>query len=159
MLGSDAVNSCAHKATSWRKWPRMGGGRPGFAPQCDFCLARVGEYVDKFDLPAQVDAAQVPMFRPKRGKTGLGGDGNSKRRKRDDFYGSKAWKSQSERVLRRDGRFCQYGLAPCVGKATVAHHEKYHPDGIENTPDEDIVALCKPCHDYHHERLRAGIGG
>jgi len=151
------VNRCPHEETEIRKFERM-GHVPGFAHQCAACLKRAGGYIDVEDLPDGLDPGEILFRRIDRGRTGLGGRGNAARRARDDFRSSARWKKQRERVLHRDGYRCRYRLQGCTIKATQAHHESYHPDGIEKTPDSEIVALCKPCHDLHHELERGGGG-
>lgn len=147
--------NCRHDAEgSLRKWPRI-GQPPGFALQCPECGAR-GPWVDVLDVLAdRIDPGLVPMAKLSRGSTGLGGDGNSKRRAYRKFLRSAGWKRQRERVLARD----RYRCADCGAPATCAAHIAY-ADPIERTPDRDVKASCEECNQREREdRIASAVLG
>lgn len=141
-----------------RKFPRM--GKPaGFKRQCLECFEEMdSRWLDRRDLPGGVHPGHVLMARidvhKKRGSTGLGGDGNSKRAAYRKFMGSAAWKRQRERVLARDGDVCR----DCGGHATEAAHIRY-ADPIEKTPDRDIKSSCRDCNSEEKSQRIASTGG
>lgn len=137
--------TCAHPGNrvEIRKFPRL--GQPaGFRFQCLECCKPIGRWLDRRDLPDGAHPGHVLMakidVKAKRGATGLGGDGNSKRRAYQKFLRSAAWKRQRERVLARDNDTCR----DCGGHATEGAHIRY-ADPIERTPDSWITASCKAC--------------
>lgn len=139
---------CAHPEdrVEWRKWiPSMGGG-VRFRRQCLDCLAGIGPKDTRpLDLPDDVDPAALLMAKidhRKKGRTGLGGRGNSRSRELKRFYGSKQWKGRGgirDRVLIRDHNRCE-----CGAKATEVAHLFYR-DSIWDTRAEDCVASCGAC--------------
>jgi len=137
-----------------RKWPRI-GQPPGFARQCRGCGSR-GAWIDVLDVISDgVDPGSVPMAKLSRGSTGLGGDGNSKRREYRKFLRSAAWRRQRERVLARD----RYRCADCGAPATCAAHIRY-ADPIERTPDRDVKASCDECNQAEREsRIASAVLG
>jgi hypothetical protein len=54
------------------------------------------------------------------------------------------WFAKRDAVMRRDNATCQY----CGKRATQVHHLTY--DNIYNERMEDLVAICKPCHEKIH---------
>lgn len=75
------------------------------------------------------------------------------------FIKGPLWRQQKERVHVRDGYQCtehEHGQRCGYTKAhgpIHAHHERYHPRGIEYTPDKDIRTVC-PGHHAKLERLK-----
>ena len=69
------------------------------------------------------------------------------------FIRSPEWRQQKRRVHERDGWQCttlEDGIRCSYRKGDGplhAHHEKYHPRGIEKTPDHHIHTVCPRHHD------------
>src|SRR5258708_7036716 len=61
-----------------------------------------------------------------------------------DYLSNRRWRELSRRVWRRDDGRCQF----CFGRATEVHHLTY--DHIFNEPDEDLVCICRDCHQRIH---------
>lgn len=80
------------------------------------------------------------------------GRGNSRTRKKQDFYRSKEWHAQRDRVLDRDDHTCRN----CGDYANSVHHIRYAPI-LAETPDEDLVASCVPCNTGEAELRRGGM--
>ena len=161
---SNPVETCTHPddRIEWRKWPST-MGPPKFGPQCLDCLEPVGRLVPKRKVPLQVDTAtillrkyDVKAERRKRGATGLGGRGNSRRRKYEAFLKTRRWAELREHVLERDQRRCQ----DCGAPANTAAHIRY-PADIRDTRPEDLKASCVDCNQAEREQrhARAVLGG
>lgn len=87
---------------------------------------------------------------------------NAKRAARRDkeyraFIQGPQWRAQKRRVHERDGWRCtehRQGQRCPYSKADGplhAHHDRYHPRGIQYTPDADIRTVCP----HDHDRLEA----
>ena len=61
-----------------------------------------------------------------------------------EYLNSPAWKEIRQKVLERDGYECQ----KCHNPGSDVHHKTYEHWGKE--PLDDLVTLCRPCHDNHH---------
>lgn len=59
---------------------------------------------------------------------------------------SVTWRKIRRRILERAKGVCEKCL---LKPATHVHH--LHYDNIYNEKDEDLIALCKPCHQKLHE--------
>lgn len=77
-----------------------------------------------------------------------------KRKQYHAFMQSPAWKEQKRRVHHRDGWRCtqvesgqRCGYTKTDGPIH-AHHERYHPRGIELTPDKDVRTICPVHHEF-----------
>lgn len=62
------------------------------------------------------------------------------------YMKSDAWKEKRKMALIRDNYTCQICLD---SQAEQVHHLSY--DNFGNEPLEDLLSVCKPCHDYLHE--------
>lgn len=154
-----------------RKFPPTGLGArvPTFQRQCLDCLEVLDlRPLDPTNLPLGAVACNVPICefdrkaeRKARGRTGLGGRGNSKRRTLEAFYRSAAWRNpksgQRARVMARDGWLCQDCAARGIRTpATDAAHIRY-ADPVERTPDSDVKASCSDCNQRERtDRIRRG---
>ncbi len=147
---------------NWRKWSVIGGVK--FAPQCLECKAQIGKPVHPRDVPLDVDAGACLMAeidfkaeRAKRGPTGMGGKGNSKRRAYDAYMRSARWRGPNgvrEYVLERDKGICQ----DCGAKATCVAHRTY-PRDIRDTRPEHCKASCNVCNQAEREERLGGSSG
>ena len=139
---------CAHPAdrVKWRKWlPSMGRG-VRFRQQCLDCLAGIGPKDTRpLDLPDEVDPGALLMAKVdhrKKGRTGLGGRGNSRSRELQRFYRSPQWRGRGgirDRVLERDHNRCK-----CGARAREVAHLFYR-ESVWDTRAEDCVASCGAC--------------
>lgn len=59
----------------------------------------------------------------------------------DDYLKSSAWRALREQALSRDRLTC----VDCGAKATEVHH-RYYPEHVDQTSVDDLVSLCRPCH-------------
>lgn len=148
------MSECTHAATTWAKWPKMQGVR--FGKQCDECLELVGRLVTLRRVPLSVDTANIHLAkidfaaaRKKGGRTGLGGRGNSRRKRYDKYMRSKHWREVRQIVLERDEHRC---MEPgCSAPATEVGHIFYRHD-IRDTRPEDCIATCRPCNLAERQR-------
>lgn len=62
-----------------------------------------------------------------------------------EFLNSDEWKNQSAETLDRSSGFCEF----CGDVAVNAHHVKYPKKYEENNPN-NLVAVCKKCHELSH---------
>lgn len=153
------MTDCAHPEdqVEVRRFRRAFGGE-SFKRLCLACGLKLDHKgLDPLNLPGDVPACDVPFApNPKVPPIhGLGGRGNSRRRKLDAFYRSSAWRKQRERVLARD----RYRCVDCGAPATCAAHRRY-ANPIESTPDRDVVASCDACNQAEREQriTRAVLG-
>lgn len=66
-----------------------------------------------------------------------------------DFLKSDYWKLIQRLILDRDKHTCQH----CKAKSKLqVHHKTYRHRGDEIWFREDLITLCKKCHDAEHER-------
>lgn len=158
-------DSCVHPEgrIEWRKWIPSMGGAVRFRRQCLECLAGIGPKDTRpLDLPDDVDPGSLLLAKidvgKKRGRTGLGGRGNSKRRGYDDYLRSPAWRGKNgirDRVLIRDRNRCQF----CGARATDVAHVEY-PDDIWKTRPEHCKASCRECNQSERsERIARRVLG
>lgn len=63
----------------------------------------------------------------------------------DEYPRSAAWKRVRERVRRRARGWCERCK---VGKRADVHHLSY--ERLGNELPEDLVAVCRPCHEFLH---------
>ena len=69
----------------------------------------------------------------------------SRREYRDEYLNSPEWREKSRYILDRDKR-CMI----CIqAKATDVHHLCY--DRLHNEAEEDLIAVCRPCHNFIHK--------
>lgn len=149
-------DACSHPEdrVEWRKWVPGLGGAIRFRLQCLECLEGIGPKDTRpLDLPDNVDPGSLLMAKidmgKKRGRTGLGGRGNSKRREFEDYYRSAAWRGRGgirDRVLIRDGNRCQ----DCGQRATEVAHIEY-PADVWKTRPEHCKASCRECNQRERE--------
>ncbi|WP_377477665.1 HNH endonuclease [Olivibacter oleidegradans] len=71
---------------------------------------------------------------------------NSKYYKYKNYLLSVEWKEKRRLVLERDNSLCQHCM---TATAENIHHLKY--DNLFNEPLEDLLSLCKPCHEKEHQ--------
>lgn len=156
---------CAHPLDEieWRKWIPSFGGAVRFRLQCQKCLEGIGPKDTRpLDLPDGVDPSRIVMarmdFAKKRGRTGLGGDGNSRRRDLEKFYRSPKWRGRGgirDQVLIRDGNRCQ----DCGQRATEVAHITY-PPSVWDTRPEHCKASCRACNQAERQqRIAKGVLG
>lgn len=71
------------------------------------------------------------------------------------FYKSARWRTLRAKIIARDNNECQHcKLKGKVGPAEHVHHIKELKDYPEFALSEDnLVALCKQCHNSAHEKL------
>jgi hypothetical protein len=70
----------------------------------------------------------------------------------EKYINSSAWKNKRILVLARDGHRCQ----KCYSQTTLdVHHKTYRRFGRERL--EDLVSLCRLCHEKEHRLAKAGI--
>lgn len=157
--------SCTHPETrrEWRKWLPSLGGPVRFRLQCLECFEGLGPKDTRpLDLPDGVDPGKLQLaridFSKKLGRTGLGGEGNSRRRELEKFYRSPLWKGRGgirDRVLIRDGNRCQ----DCGARATEVAHIEY-PPSIWQTRPEHCKASCRDCNQSERQqRITRGVLG
>lgn len=166
MPPSETGTECTHPegGLEWRKYARIGAVK--FGLQCMECLELRSRLVRAGDVPLEVDTGACLMakidFAARRkggGRTGLGGSGNSKRRKYEAYLRSAAWRGPNgvrEFVLERDQGICQ----DCFAPATCVAHTSY-PKDIRDTRPEHCQASCKACNDSERVQriLQNAIGG
>lgn len=159
---------CSHPPdrVEWRKWIPSLGGPVRFRLQCLECFAGLGPKDTRpLDLPDGVDpsrlvlaAIDVAAIRKKRGRTGLGGKGNSRARELDRFRASPKWRGRGgirDQVLIRDGNLC----VDCGARATDVAHIEY-PDDPWTTRAEHCKASCSECNQRERqERIAFGRRG
>lgn len=132
------------------------GGKPKFGEQCQECLTQVGRLVALGKVPLEIDTGKILLakvdrkaVRKKGGRTGLGGAGNSKRRRYDAYMRSRSWRAIRDFVMRRDSPDDDPSHARCQdcgAPATCCAHLRY-PRDIRDTRPEDCQASCKRCND------------
>lgn len=149
------MNTCRHPnrdQAQVRRFRYAGGSY--FALQCPDCRQRVGPKIPADELgvhPKEVPWAQrTPK---KRGRTGLGGNGNSKRRDFEARFRHASWRGLRDRVLDRDDHTCQ----SCGEAATEVHHVTYERFWYERL--EDLVASCRNCNLAEREQRIGGGHG
>ena len=64
-----------------------------------------------------------------------------------EYLKSADWKERRKELMEEAGHVC----SSCGAKATQLHHLNYYNLG-EEVLDQDVVALCKDCHDEIHEK-------
>lgn len=71
--------------------------------------------------------------------------------KYDDFLLTPYWKAIAEQVKKRADYKCQI-----CGKNTLlnVHHRTYDNHGMELYYQEDLICLCKDCHEIFHDKLK-----
>ena len=71
-----------------------------------------------------------------------------------EYLKSEAWEKTRKRMLRKHGYRCQL----CAAKNVVldVHHNNY--ENIGHELDEDLVVLCRTCHDKYHQEGAADSG-
>lgn len=124
-------------------------GHSHFGVQCSDCLRRVGRKLEPDELgmhPKDVKRAEI-----KRGRTGLGGNGNSKRQDFEKRFKDKSWRPLRARVLDRDDYTCRN----CGEAATQAHHLTYERFWHERL--DDLAASCGPCNLAEREQRISGF--
>ena len=62
------------------------------------------------------------------------------------------WKRKREKILERDNHTCQNKTCGSH-KTLVCHHRHYR--NVFNERDEDLVILCRRCHDKIHKRRKS----
>lgn len=127
---------CSHDTTEVRRFRYSMGSY--FAHQCAKCHARVGKKLDPTKL--DVHPRKVRWAERKQGATGLGGQGNSKRKNLAAYYRSSAWRRKREQVLHRDSFTCQ----SCGEPGDQVHHIRY-PDELGTEPLSDLATSCGEC--------------
>lgn len=157
-------DSCTHPGdrVEWRKWPPSMGGAVRFRRQCLECLEGLGPKDTRpLDLPDDVDPGALLMAKlppSRKGRTGLGGRGNARRRDYEAYMRSPQWRGRGgvrDRVLIRDRNRCQF----CGARATEVAHVDY-PDDIWNTRAENCKASCRDCNQREREqRIASGVLG
>lgn len=110
------------------------------------------------DLPRRVPIARkAPISRRARLAARNAKRAAKRERQYRAFIQGPIWRQQKQRVHQRDGARCTQvvdGVRCGYTKADGplhAHHVRYHPRGIQYTPDRDIVTLCPT----HHDRVEA----
>lgn len=68
----------------------------------------------------------------------------------NEYIKSDEWKYKRKEVLERDGFKCRLCGAMGSGYSLHVHHNSY--DNLGNEPLEDLITLCKECHERHHGR-------
>ncbi|ELR70196.1 hypothetical protein C900_03881 [Fulvivirga imtechensis AK7] len=77
---------------------------------------------------------------------------NSRYYKYHSYIASDEWRKKRKLVLERDHYLCQ----ECKERpAEEVHHKTYN--NLFDEPLEDLVSLCKKCHDEVHEKKRSGL--
>lgn len=76
------------------------------------------------------------------------------RRKYDTYMASPEWQEMRRRILLRDDHVCQMQLHGCTGRAVHVHHVTYERLGLEW--DEDLLSVCRECHERHHGHSVSG---
>lgn len=137
---------CAHPddRVEFRRYPRMGGLK-GYKRQCLACFACLDKtFVPVSRLPKGLRPSQIRYRIAKKGRGGLGGDGNSKAKAYRDYLNSPAWRAPGrgvrDQALERDDRVCQF----CGDDADTGAHINY-PADIRDTTVDDVKASCGPC--------------
>lgn len=69
-------------------------------------------------------------------------------KKYSEYLKSPEWRERRKKVLDRDNEECQL----CKGKGSHVHHKTYQ--NIFNEPLEDLITLCRDCHDMFHKLKR-----
>lgn len=64
-----------------------------------------------------------------------------------EYLQSDAWGEKRDRIMQRDRGTCRY----CGCGATDVHHKTY--DRIFSESDDDLVAICRECHQFVHDKL------
>jgi 5-methylcytosine-specific restriction endonuclease McrA len=64
------------------------------------------------------------------------------------YIKSDAWKAKRQAAIERAGGKCQ--LCGKSGVRLTVHHNSYN--NLGNEPPEDLIVLCWPCHDSHHQK-------
>ncbi|EOS79608.1 hypothetical protein C817_02583 [Dorea sp. 5-2] len=72
------------------------------------------------------------------------------------FYHTTVWKHKRKKILKRDHNACvrcrQLGR---YAEAVTVHHVRHLKDAPELAlTDENLVSLCKDCHDAMHEKKK-----
>jgi hypothetical protein len=139
-----------------RRFPGFRSGEWTFRLQCTRCLARLSRRpLDPLALPNDADPSKVA-------RSGLGGDGNSKRRRYEKYLRSSAWKHPVRgvrvRVLARDGYRCVY--CGCADRSQLECHHVRYPERIEDTRPSDCATACRSCNQAEREwRISGGEPG
>ena len=69
----------------------------------------------------------------------------------DRYMMSPVWTHKRFEVFRRDGYMCQI----ChTNQASQVHHKTYK--NFEDESLDDLMAVCKPCHDKHYRQKAGG---
>lgn len=64
----------------------------------------------------------------------------------DEYLKTDLWKGIRKKVLVRDGRSCRC----CGAKALTAHHTSYDFEVLMGRRNDDLVSICRPCHEQVH---------
>ncbi|MCR9093437.1 MAG: hypothetical protein NXI30_04415 [bacterium] len=140
---------CMHENTddtAIRRFRYSGGSY--FALQCPDCLRRVGRKLEASEL--DVHPREIRWAEKKRGKTGLGGNGNSKRLNYEARFRQSDWKRLRARVLDRDDFTCRN----CGEAADQVHHLTYERFWKERL--SDLAASCAECNQAERQQRIAG---
>jgi hypothetical protein len=62
------------------------------------------------------------------------------------YLKSKLWRRIKRRILKRDNHIC----FRCKGEAKEVHHKSYLPSVLRGERDDQLVSLCRGCHEYIH---------
>lgn len=73
------------------------------------------------------------------------------RREYNDYIASPAWAGKRERALKKHGRICK--ACGSTDPGLHVHHHTY--DRFKRERMDDLVILCKPCHDIVHRMHNA----
>ena len=127
-------------------------GQSHFGVQCPDCLRRVGRKLEPDELG--MHPKDVKRADQNTGRTGRGGNGNSKRRDFEKRFRRSDWKRLRAQVLDRADFTCQN--QGCGEPATEVHHLTYERFGDERIGD--LAASCGPCNLAEREQRIGGLG-
>lgn len=109
-----------------------------FALQCQRCGARLGRKLDPMKLG--VPPRMVSWAISRRSVSGLGGQGNSKRRAFSAYFRSPEWKKKRRARLEMDSWTCQN----CGEPGDQVHHLRY-PQTLGEETLADLATSCRDC--------------
>lgn len=142
---------CLHDGECSVVRKRNSRGKPMYKMMCHTCGYAGGNALSHRYVRLNYSISKIPAFDENKSNMLWA---VYKKKRNDDwkekypaYLQTQEWKIKREEVFRRDNYLCQF----CHHySATQVHHLSY--DNIFNEPLEDLVAICRTCHDKHHNK-------